>query len=1229
MVKWYGKLNDMFDSMPVDVRNAKDTFYLSRDWQYSIYNTSPARAVKQFTYKPKESDIGPCLPLPYGLSTVDTHQYEVIMVDQPRQFYIDIDLPFDKYQSILKTYPRFPKFEEVTTTEIVKMVISEISKIIKKEFPYLPLVSNPTILQVPNESSKKSAHLIYTDIILKNQQETHDLAQIIKHHLKAIKQDWNRVIFQTVYDMRVYNKTQAFRLPFQSKLVKDSPDYCLIPTDPLAPVEDLIVGIYTADVDNTTKFTFDAPVLHEMAVKYLAKKQKTSIEFTDMNFEIVASLEFANTEMAKPNSVDPTHPVAYLLSKIPNSAKHPQTYHMWVAIGQAIKNISSKKDPSEQENNLQLWIKWSQLAAPTFDDEENECTILWNQMRVRPPGGYHYPFLNTIAKFYCTDVKKYNDNIQLGELFDVSKSNPVFDQVNEYTERYTRPYNMGTDNNTRMPDKNARKGTMGRRAEPGIRKLKKGDCDIIIVEAGMGSGKSFQMMEEIKRNNYRSILVISPRKSFSKEKTAELRRTVCPEIIDYQDPDMVHVQDWTEKRFLAIQVESLHHLKEVIQDDTKCYDLIILDEVESILYQFSSNTHKKLNDSFKTFMILIANSRHAMLMDAFITNRVVKLCKIIKNDMDVDKVIRFDINNFNPNSHITANILGIATAPSHLPKVKQDFMNRIADTMIAGKKACLTCASKEFMDQILKFLENHPQLQFKKNIHYLAYNRDADDQMFQDLANVREIWSNPMVRLVAFTTCITVGINYDVPGVFDTTFVYGSIAGPVARDLMQSHFRVRHLNDPNIYIALNCCKMPGNNNIMTGLNEIFNANERVCRLLSSSVLQGDLALYKKKYNQIAVYNDVEDAIGYRMYSTVFIHLLKQVGYAVVGPPDDVASKNANSLVTAVTAVNAVNAVNAINMDDTILPEIYPIRAVAYMLTKYSLIKAMISRVEKSQASAEDKKNTNAYFFYKSYIDAHRSRIVIKSVVENNISPELYLENRAMISSQHLELEEFLEKIIAEQSRSSTAKYSFKADFAKSMHLRANALEQTLMQTFVSDLYHLTSTDKTSERHLINIIMDMNITDFDQFCEKRVFDGVKSDIMEGIRLKHIRKIYKMLGQSHSFSTNTITDTHLANFKEYYLENIESLKHAFNINVRAKSFKLQQCITLISAIFLDWNGFSLTVTSSKAMELRKKSNTNSTTANSDYKCQLTTTSGLIYIYTQFISDGRIAPSLFRTE
>ncbi len=70
---------------------------------------------------------------------------------------------------------------------------------------------------------------------------------------------------------------------------------------------------------------------------------------------------------------------------------------------------------------------------------------------------------------------------------------------------------------------------------------------------------------------------------------------------------------------LIVQVESLHRLRMAVNPEP--VDLLVLDEVESILAQFNSGLHRHFNAAFAMFAWMMRTARHVVVMDANLGDR--------------------------------------------------------------------------------------------------------------------------------------------------------------------------------------------------------------------------------------------------------------------------------------------------------------------------------------------------------------------------------------------------------------------------------------------------------------------------------------------------------------------------------------------------------------------------------------------------------------------------------
>ena len=841
---WSYKLHPVLER-PHELIIAKDHIYQDR-------------VVKQFKSIPRDH-----------VHEYTQNYYEVIPEKQARRFYIDLDLKTDH-----------------DLDDVIKMTTDTIQNILELEFKFTPQYPIVLKVQTQNKSSKKSAHLVYPNLVFEDVTTTRYFATIIKHYIQHMP------ILKEAIDMNVYGRNQCFRMAYNHKITT-SPEYNLVPTRNETMDQTLI----------TT--TNQKPTLNYALLVQKAKKC-TQVQDARMIPLVFLADNQAQQKQPSPNPHHQQAPseAAYYLSKIPNSNEHPQSYEIWWSVGQALKNL---------DQPLEEWIKWSDQASQHYPNETQECTAAWNRMQ-KSHFGLKLHFLYTLAKARTSAKTPPKD--PLTELTD-----PTPDA--SYSSRYARPYEF--------------------------------QKPILIHQSAMGSGKTYQIMEHLKENpDVKRVLILSPRRSFSREKVSEFR-TLLPDLKDYQE--LSDTANWSEVPQLAIQVESLHH----IQATTDPYDLIIADEIESILFQFSSTTHKNLQDSFTAFTRIMSEAKKVIMADAFVTTRTLEYCKSIRCEYHYEK------NTYNPNQHITANIIGIANAQSEVPGLKQAFVEHVQESLRENKKICIVSSSIKFNNEIASTMPKD---------QVLEYSSESSDQLIKDLENVRTTWSDPKIRCIIYTGVITVGVSYDIPNIFDRIYMYGTSHCPIARDLIQGHFRIRHIKEPNIFIAINGSTT---NKQTPTLHNILKFHKIMDQALKYEKEEQDEL--QQVYNTLAAYNELEESLGKTRYKDVMIHWLEKVGYQI--------KINTDPLVIIAPSKSPA---------DVISKETYE----TYKNIKPELIKSYEKLVKKGSATEEVKEKLKVFFFYRNCIEDLTKR------AEYPWEYELYTEYRS-----NVQIKEHVDNIVME------------------------------------------------------------------------------------------------------------------------------------------------------------------------------------------------------------------------
>src|SRR3984893_8149172 len=131
--------------------------------------------------------------------------------------------------------------------------------------------------------------------------------------------------------------------------------------------------------------------------------------------------------------------------------------------------------------------------------------------------------------------------------------------------------------------------------------------ETLLVRAQMGMGKTRALRNYIDRHfsgNGKIIRFVTFRQTFSHSLQA-----VFPEFVSYKD---IKGEIDARHPHTIVQVESLHRIS--VTDEP--IDLLIIDESESILSQFSSGLHKHFSSSFATFKWMMNTAKHVVCMDA-------------------------------------------------------------------------------------------------------------------------------------------------------------------------------------------------------------------------------------------------------------------------------------------------------------------------------------------------------------------------------------------------------------------------------------------------------------------------------------------------------------------------------------------------------------------------------------------------------------------------------------
>ena len=330
-----------------------------------------------------------------------------------------------------------------------------------------------------------------------------------------------------------------------------------------------------------------------------------------------------------------------------------------------------------------------------------------------------------------------------------------------------------------------------------VRDINKGK--ISVVKAGLGKGKTTATVNHINNFEYDCIIILTPRRTYAKSTLSRVKKEIDlpdgEEFFLYSD-----IKGGIKAKYIIIQVESLCRFKYEFE---KGNTLVILDEVESLLYQMTSHKTHGINhmENLDMFERIIKESSKVVCLDAFISNKT----------LDVLKNMSCEFNYYNYTKSLEKR------TAIHLPK-KNILKQKLIKELEQGKKCFFFCSSRK---QLTDYFLSDIRAQFP-NKKILEYH---SKKLSLDLTTINDQWKQ--ADLIVCTCTITVGCNFDLKDVFNSIFVYASACSRnLVRDIFQSCYRVRHIIDKKMYFTLDT--RHNGLNLPTDVEEITNTiNDKV------------------------------------------------------------------------------------------------------------------------------------------------------------------------------------------------------------------------------------------------------------------------------------------------------------------------------------------------------------------------------------------------------------------
>jgi hypothetical protein len=302
--------------------------------------------------------------------------------------------------------------------------------------------------------------------------------------------------------------------------------------------------------------------------------------------------------------------------------------------------------------------------------------------------------------------------------------------------------------------------------------------DCCVLQSHPGTGKTYQLRKLFGKHS--NILALGARQTYS-HFFVGAANACGAEFRNY----IHHKHELACIPRLAIQMESLWRLKE------RKWDLVILDEMESLLKQFDSDTtFTRMYDCQHVFWELLVNTRKVIIMDAFIGDRTLRLLQKVRQARHLET--RVVVNDWRPPPKKARRVWN-----KNLGTAKKIFVQLIVEDLRKGKRLVLFSATKAFA----KHVDGVLTATFGLSKMVMCYSADSDDTVFEThMANINSYWTK--FDCVIYTPKILAGVSFDIKGHFDNLFLFGYNGSTVVRDVWQAAIRVRHFTNPDIVYLL-------------------------------------------------------------------------------------------------------------------------------------------------------------------------------------------------------------------------------------------------------------------------------------------------------------------------------------------------------------------------------------------------------------------------------------------
>ena len=723
----------------------------------------------------------------------DTYYFKSYgLVEKKTEYYkLMFDFDFKEKHGGYNTYAH-------NSDQIVDHMIKIINKILTSIF------DQPDIRFIYcDKNIGKGIHLYYPNIIVSQpiHQYIYNVAydKLIKNgKFNLTLESWNDIFDKCVF------KNVGLRLPYfiinggyykpnESKSTYPIPDnkYDIIK----------LCSIRTDNIEPNPKPTIE--IKEDMPKKLTKLKSKLKTHITDMVEKPLEKPKIEYIKISELESILDCFPEYYFIE-----------YHEWNTMGFHIYNCNNT------EEACKLFHEKSKV--------DKHINISYDEIKKKFDG-------YKIIYYYDPNILRYQARKINPKKFDTIQLNIPYDKQYYQTIKFESPKIVNID-----------KDKPETFIESVLKKFfENKQFKFFMLLGAYGIGKTTMEEQVCSGNRYERILFITHRQSLAMNFMKNFEELGFYNYLNKANFKASHNR-------LIVNIDSLHLLKsefDYFSGESKIeqFDLLILDEICSLLNHFESPLMKNKEGMYNIFHHLIAKSPKVICCDGDISNREFEYIKRFDQEVVIYE------NTFIPRKY---NYIFHYNEFSFINLIENDLQNKM--NVVFVSMSASTCNK----------LEKH----FKDKYNTLCITAGSDDKIKKYLINIESMIIEKNIQLLIYSPSVTVGIDISMKDYFSKIYGYMSNNSVSARDFCQMLNRVRNpiSNEINIQIDRTISRSQ-----IANYYDFDEIKTKTCDERAYNI--NDLTTYET----LRLWNRFEEINNDNYLFPVFLHLIKKKGHSYV------------------------------------------------------------------------------------------------------------------------------------------------------------------------------------------------------------------------------------------------------------------------------------------------------------------------------------------------------------